>query len=179
VDVAPPSFRIGRANAHVIVSPNRRAFPEAAEYWDGNWVYATVSIAAGGFRGDFEARLRTEEFVRFRDELRPLHDNLVGRATFATMEEWLSLDVAGDGNGHFHADCIAVDMAGTGNRLTFAIDFDQTDLTEILKGLDAITKTFPVIGAPYAPPHLHPNVTAVAAGSPSADFSAPSGPHLY
>jgi len=148
--VDTPSFRIGRSNAHVSVSvsPSRREFPELADYWDGNWVYATISIVAGGFRGEFEAQLRTEEFVRFRDELGPLHNSLVGRAKFDTMEEWLSIDIAGDGKGHFHADCVAIDMPGTGNRLTFGIDFDQTDLPEILGGLNAITKAFPVVGAP-------------------------------
>lgn len=119
-----------------------------ADYWDGNWVYATISIVAGGVRAEFEAQLRTEEFLRFRDELRPLHDSLVGRAKFDTMEELLSINIAGDGKGHFHADCVAVDMPGTGNRLTFGIDFDQTDLPEILRGLDAITKAFAVVGAP-------------------------------
>ena len=85
--VDTPSFRIGRSNAHVSVSPSRREFPELADYWDGNWVYATISIVAGGFRGEFEAQLRAEEFLRFRDELRPLHDALVGRAKFDTLEE--------------------------------------------------------------------------------------------
>lgn len=64
------------------------------------------------------------------------------------MEEWLSIDIAGDGKGHFRADCVAVDMPGTGNRLTFEIEFDQTDLPEILGGLDAISRAFPVVGAP-------------------------------
>lgn len=147
-NVDTPSFQIGRSNARVSVNPSRREFPELADYWDGNWVYATISIVAGGFRGEFEAQLRTEEFLRFRDELRPLHDSLIGRAKFETMEGWLSIDIMGDGKGHFHADCVAVDMPGTGNHLSFGVDFDQTDLPEILKGLDAITQTFPVIGAP-------------------------------
>ena len=64
------------------------------------------------------------------------------------MEEWLSIDIAGDGKGHFRADCVAVDMPGTGNRLTFEIEFDQTDLPEIHGGLDAISRAFPVVGAP-------------------------------
>jgi hypothetical protein len=35
-----------------------------------------------------------------------------------------------------------------GNKLTFRIDFDQTELPEILRGLDAICETFPVVGKP-------------------------------
>jgi hypothetical protein len=37
---------------------------------------------------------------------------------------------------------------GIGNRLTFGLDFDQTELPEILRGLDAICAAFPVIGKP-------------------------------
>lgn len=145
-------FRIGRSNReHVTVTPSRREFPDVADYWDGNWVYARIVVAAGGFRGEFEAQLRTEEFVSFRDELRPLHEKLVGRAKFETTEGWLSIDIEGDGKGHFHADCVAVDLPGTGNRLTFVVDFDQTDLPEILQGLDAVTRAFPVVGSPPVP----------------------------
>jgi hypothetical protein len=141
-------FRIGRSNAHVIVRPARRELPPLPDYWDDNWVDATITIAAGAFRGEIEAQLRAEDFVRFRDELRPLHERFVGRAKFETTEEWLSIDVVGDGKGHFRADCVAVDMPGTGNRLTFEIEFDQTDLPEILEGLDTIIQAVPVVGAP-------------------------------
>jgi hypothetical protein len=142
------SFRVGSSNrAHVIVRPSRREYPEAQDYYDGNWVYTTIEIAAGAFRGRFEAMLRAEEFVRFRDELRPLYESLSGRATFDTMEGWLRIDVQGDGKGHFHAACEAIDQPGLDNRLTFKIDFDQTELPAIVQGLDAICEAVPVVGA--------------------------------
>jgi len=120
------------------------------DYWDGNWVYATIRIAARAFRGEFEAQLRTDEFVGFRDRLRPLQQKLDGAAKFETMEGWLSVDIEGDGKGHFHAACEAVDRPGLGNRLTFGLDFDQTELPEILRGLDAVCAAFPVVGKPWA-----------------------------
>jgi hypothetical protein len=52
------------------------------------------------------------------------------------------------GKGHFRAACRATDQVGVGNTLSFAIDFDQTDLPKILKGLDAVCNAFPVLGAP-------------------------------
>jgi hypothetical protein len=143
------AFRIGGSNReHVIVLPTRRERPEVSDYWDGNWVYATVRIAARAFRGEFEAQLRAEEFVGFRDQLRHLHEKLGGGAKFETMEGWLSIDIQGDGRGHFHAACMAVDQPGIGNRLTFGLDFDPTELPEILRGLDAICAAFPVVGKP-------------------------------
>jgi hypothetical protein len=144
-----PAFRIGASNrAHVIVSPSRRENPKAADYWDGNWVCATVTVAAGAFRGSFEAQLRSDEFLRFRDGLRPLYEKLAGRAVFDPMEPWLRIEVEGDGKGHFHASCKACDQPGIGNALSFAVDFDQTELPAILEGLDAICEAFRVVGSP-------------------------------
>jgi hypothetical protein len=141
-------FRVGASNReHVIVRPSRRVHPESEDPDDGNWVYVTIEVAAGSFRGKFEAMLRAEEFVRFRDELRPLYEHLSGKATFDTMEGCLRIDVQGDGKGHFRAACQAIDPPGLGNRLTFQIDFDQTELPAIVQGLDAICNAVPVVGS--------------------------------
>jgi hypothetical protein len=147
--VTDAQFRIGSSNrAHVIVSRVRRGFPDAKDHWDANCIYAAVEIAAGGFRGEFEAQLYAGDFVRFRDQLRPLYERLGGGAKFDTMEDSLKVEIEGDGKGHFHAACVAFDQPGVGNKLTFRIDFDQTELPEILRGLDAICETFPVVGKP-------------------------------
>jgi hypothetical protein len=83
-----PAFRIGFSNRErVIVRPSRRERPEADDYSDGNWVEATIDIAAGAFRGEYEAQLRAEEFVRFRDQVRRLCENLGGCARFPTAAE--------------------------------------------------------------------------------------------
>jgi hypothetical protein len=144
-----PGFRIGGSNwEHVIIRPTRRERPEASDYWDGNWVCANVKVEARAFRGEFEAQLRTQDFVRFRDALHVLYETLKGGAKFETIEGWLTIDIQSDGKGHFHAACLAVDQPGIGNRLTFGLDFDQTELPEILRGLDAICTAFPVVGKP-------------------------------
>jgi hypothetical protein len=147
--VDTPQFRIGSSDrAHVIVSPTHRSWPEATNYSDSNIVDATVEVAAGSFRGQFDAVFWTDQFVGFRDQLVPLDQKLVGRAKFDPLEDWLSIEVEGDGKGHFRAKCIARDYPGTGNLLTFDIDFDQTELPAILRGLNAICEAFPVVGKP-------------------------------
>ena len=92
------------------------------------------------------AALRAEEFVGFRSQLEPLCGNLLGTASFASMEEWLSIAVSGDGLGHFKAECWARDEAGIGNCLTFQLAFDQTEVPSIILGLRAIEEAFPVLG---------------------------------
>jgi hypothetical protein len=142
-------LRIGsKNNEYLLVEPTRWEFPDCEEYWDANWFYASVTIAAGGFRGSFEALLRAEEFVRFRDELRPLQQSLNGQAKFETMEHWLAIDVEGDGRGHFAARCEARDQPGVGNTLSFTLSFDQTELPAILRDLDEIARRFSVRGVP-------------------------------
>jgi hypothetical protein len=58
---ASPSARaivIGAGRSEpVSMHVTRREFPEASDYWDGNWVYATIQIRAGAFRETFASRL--------------------------------------------------------------------------------------------------------------------------
>ena len=62
-----------------------RSHPDARDYWDGNWVRASVELAAGGFRGEVGGDLRTEELASFHRRIGtarrvlirrgPLHDD--------------------------------------------------------------------------------------------------------
>lgn len=62
------------------------------------------------------------------------------------MEDWLRIDIDGDGKGHFRAVCEATDMPGTGNRLTFELELEQTDLPALIRALDQVCAAFPVVG---------------------------------
>ncbi|MES1184622.1 MAG: hypothetical protein ABUL60_12485 [Myxococcales bacterium] len=126
----------------------RRESPEASDYWDGNWVCATIRIRAGAFRGEYEALLRANELASFRDQLGMLHDAINGSATFETMEHWLRVDIQGDGRGHFLAKCEARDQPGIGNTLRFELTFDQTELPPVLTALDEVVRAFPVKANP-------------------------------
>jgi hypothetical protein len=77
-----------------------------------------------------------------------LHEDLACTATFTPLEDWLTIEVVGEGLGHFLAKCEARDEAGVGNALTFTLSFDQTDVPSILTGLGAIRSIFPVLGEP-------------------------------
>lgn len=144
-----PAILIGSESSdHVVIAVTRREFADATDYWDGNWIYASVRVNVGSFRGEYEALLRTDEIASFRDGLTRLHAELKGAATFQSMEQWLRIHVEGDGLGHFTAKCEARDQPGIGNTLQFELRFDQTDLPPMLASLDAVLTAFPVIGAP-------------------------------
>jgi hypothetical protein len=133
---------------HLALRVLRRSWPESGDYWDGNWLGCAVDVRVGGFRGHVDGIIRAEEFVAFRDGLCRLYEQLAGEAAFQTMEQWLSIRVVGDGRGHFDARCELLDDPGVGNRLAFALAFDQTSLPKMLRELDGIIDAFPVVGRP-------------------------------
>ena len=132
------SFRIGIApNAHLEVALD--AQPEVAgKHDEAAWLAATVKVSAGAFSDAYPATLDSAAFVLFRDGLRKLHETLSGSAAFCPIEPWLLIDIEGDGKGHIRAKCVARDDPGWGNALTFELSLDQTELPDIIRGLNAI-----------------------------------------
>ena len=140
---------IGDPNAqHILIRPLSRKHPGLFDYRDGNWIDCELEIVAGGFRGNFAADLRSEEFHTFLDEVEGLSRTLQGSASFATREGQIALSLSGDGNGHVRVRGEAIDVAGTGNRLQFGFDVDQTCLPAICRSLEYLLTAFPVIGTP-------------------------------
>jgi len=77
-------------------------------------------------------------------QLRPLFETLRGSAQFATLEEQLVLRLTGDGKGHIQLHGEMADQPGIGNRLHFALQFDQSQLGESIRALETIISKFPV-----------------------------------
>ncbi len=151
-----PHFRLGGQERNfLLIEVMGRSHSGSYDYWDGNWLTTKISVQAGAFAGHFHATLRGEEFERFLRDLRLVYTSLgtknpVYMAEFTTMEEQLSIVIRGDPLGNFVAQCIAVDVAGTGNRLEFELAFDQSYVPEMLSELEVITTAFPVLGNPSA-----------------------------
>ena len=139
---------VGTSAARIKVTPLMRSHAGATDYWDGNWIDCLVTATAGGFRAEYAASLRAEELVGFESDLERLHRELQGRGGFKSMEEWLTIEVIGDGRGHFRGPCRLRDRAGDGNTLLFDIEFDQTDIPAMLEQLRKITSDFRVVGSP-------------------------------
>jgi len=82
--------------------------------------------------------------VAFLTQLRPLHQSLSGTAEFTTLEEQLHLRLSGDGKGHIELVGEISDQPGIGNRLHFALHFDQSQLGTSIHELEKVTAEFPV-----------------------------------
>jgi hypothetical protein len=114
------------------------------EYWDDNWLRVDIRVRAGGFRGKASAAIITRELTKFLSELHPLSETLSGSAEFTTMEDQLSLRLAGDGKGHIALRGEVSDQTGVGNRLQFTLHFDQLQLGASIRELERVTSEFPV-----------------------------------
>ena len=121
-------------------------YPDAELDWDRNWIKSKVTVKGGVFSGQFETELMTTDFDRFKQQFSQLYDNLDGVAIFDTIEGQVNIKIKGDGIGHFEASCMVMDYAGTGNKLDFEINFDQTLIPNIVGQLNNITKTYPIWG---------------------------------
>jgi hypothetical protein len=123
-----------------------RSHPGASDYWDGNWIRAAVKLQVGGFHGSVVGDLRAEELADFHDQLASLQELLRGTAEFATMEEWLSIRVEGDGRGHLTFRCIIRDASGYGNTLNCTLTTDQTFTRSTVAEMASAVQAFPIIG---------------------------------
>ncbi len=134
---------------HLVIAVLGREHSGADDYWDGNWVVATISIAVGGFTGTVRASLRMDELHRFNEGLKFINQNLFGAAVLESMEHWISLTVKAESRGRIEISGELSDQAGAGNVLSFDLsDVDQTYLPGWISDLDDIEEAFPVIGSP-------------------------------
>jgi hypothetical protein len=113
---------------------------------DRNWIDTRISVKAGGFIGQYTMLISTGDFEYFRRDLAGLYDDLAGKIKFSPLEGQLTLDITGDGIGHFRVSGEARDNAGSGNQLYFELNFDQTNIKELVSQLEGITRDFPVVG---------------------------------
>ena len=143
--MAERTFSLGGSERERIeVSVQRYERPPSGEYFDDNWLSVRVSVCVGGFRGRFDASFQTGEIASFRDQLSSLYKTLKGEAKFVTMETQLALTLIGDGRGGITLKGEAWDQPGTGNRLEFALELDQTHVGNTLGELNEVLDGFPV-----------------------------------
>jgi hypothetical protein len=144
------SFRIGRELEYLAITlPDREpeSYEQLANYdfFDSNWIEARIEIAVGGFDACYRATLFRDDFLRLRDDLRKLYSFESSEGSFSTMKNQLDIEIKSDRRGNFEAICVARD-ASDGNSLEFKLEFDQTEITPMLAGLDEIIKAYPVLG---------------------------------
>jgi hypothetical protein len=121
-----------------------RQFPDAQDYWDGNWLNATAycvypdSIVR--VRGSF---LHLTEIARFTGECQHLYERLSGKAGLDCMEPNIDVQLSAQTAGHIKVElCLRPDLSTDSHR--FTDEFDQTFLPAIISQCKRILERFPL-----------------------------------
>ena len=107
------------------------------------WFSADVDVVVGGFRGGYSADFNSWAFSDFQNQLEKIDREVTGSAKFTSYEAQLELVLECDVKGHIRLHGEAVDFPGTGNKLSFVLDVDQTYVPAIISSLRAALRQFP------------------------------------
>ncbi len=107
------------------------------------WFSAEVELVVGGFRAKYPAYFNSWAFSDFCAQLQNLYETISGSASFKSYERQLEMTLACDPRGHVHLEGEAMDFAGTGNKLIFRLEFDQSYVPKILADLRAALAKYP------------------------------------
>lgn len=120
--------RFGTPNDHFeVVLP--------AEIRSQGWARARVKLAVEGFVADVAVFIDRDDFARFASELEALDQSLSGVARLEPLERQVSLRVSADHRGRLTLKGELRAQAGSGTRLEFEFELDQTFLREPLAQL--------------------------------------------
>jgi hypothetical protein len=124
-----------------------RQFPDAADYWDGNWLHVTAhcgGIGASVFVTG--AIIHLSELDLWLVESEELLKNLNGEANLACMEPNLSVTLKSGSLGH-----LAMEVSITPDHMSqchwFQFDIDQSYLPPLVKQCQSILEAYPIKGS--------------------------------
>jgi hypothetical protein len=99
------------------------------------WISSRAQVHAGKFQGAADLYLEAGDLKRFSEPVETLYRTLKGEAALNTIEDQISLLLTGDGKGHIELKGTLLDRCGTGNRLNFVLQYDQTLLWQTVSAL--------------------------------------------
>ena len=141
------NFRIGRTDTEYFSLRILRRIKTVPDDWQVNAVDVEVELAVGGFRGLFVAKASVPHLSSLRDQLAQLHSfdlqELAFEPYLSPLNSNLLFKIKGDGLGNFIADFDVSDEPG--NELEFRLSFDQSEIPEMLTGLDAMLTEYPFL----------------------------------
>jgi len=137
-----PSLRVGGLRLWV----HGRQFPDAEDYWDGNWLLVTAMYrSSGSWTSATGAILHGSELVQLVAEADRLYSSLAGTATLPCMEPNLRLEMTGNGRGR-----IDLEVLITPDHLTeshrYVEQIDQTHLPPLLRACRSVLAEYPIKG---------------------------------
>ena len=138
-----PAFQVGGLRVWV----QDREFPDAMDYWDGNWLDVTAYCQYPGanvwHQGTF---VRTDELLDFLMECERLHATLTGQAALNCMEPNLHVELLALAHGQVTLK-VALTSDHLSQRHEFEEQIDQSYLPGIISACRILLQRFPVVGS--------------------------------
>ena len=121
-----------------------REFPDASDYWDGNWLVIRAKMKASGASVESGGPiLMTTDVERFRDDLVVMASTLAGKAILTGLEPGINMTLEMCGRGHVEG-VIEITPDHLNQQHRFKVEADQSYLPALVSSCDAILSRFPV-----------------------------------
>ena len=138
IEIAPVRFWI-----------HGRQFPDATDFWDGNWVKATVACEAEGaivwVSGPI---LHLSELKTWADDCQKMNETLLGRAELKCMEPNLAIELSLNQTGQMQMNVfITADHLSQTHQFEFSLD--QSYLPDLIRGVRKVLEGFPLRETPH------------------------------
>jgi hypothetical protein len=137
-----PDLQLGQLEIWI----HGRQFPEATDYWDGNWLMVTVrchtQTAMVWTSGPI---IHLSELVRWIKSTEQMHDTLTGEANLACMEPELDVEMKMNKLSHIE---VKVEITSYSPREHHLLNFeiDQSYLPDFVKDGRRVLAKFPIRG---------------------------------
>jgi len=125
-----------------------RQFPEANDYWDGNWLRITAHCGTHG--ADVWTTgpiLNLPAVVSWLVELEALNHSLTGDASLVPLEPELCVKLTGDGLGNISME-VEITPDNVTQEHTFHFELDQSYLEPVIESCRKIVNDYPLRGKP-------------------------------
>jgi hypothetical protein len=141
-----PDLKLGGFSLWVL----GREFPNAEDYWDGNWLNVRALIEAPGAMVQVEGPLvLAQELADFVKQLEKVNAALSGKAELRCTEPNLEIAIQCGSMGH-----VAAKIMITPDHMTqsheFKFDVDQSCLGPLVVGCKGVLSRWPVRSQPSA-----------------------------
>jgi len=126
---------------------HHRQFPNAQDYWDGNWINVTVCCEAEGSSVQVSGNIiHLPEIEKLMTDAEQMYRKLGGKAELRCMEPELSFSLEAKDHGH-----IEMTVNITPDNLTqyhkFFFDIDQSFLPKLITDCKAVLEKYPIKGS--------------------------------
>lgn len=122
-----------------------RQFPDATDYWDGNWLRITAYCIYphSAVRIQNDACVRLDELAGLLSGCERMYSTLSGKAELQCMESYLAVELLASTNGH-----VEVKLSVTPDHLKetheYEDEIDQSFLPGIIRSCQAILTKYPI-----------------------------------